>query len=534
MEFDRIVRNGTVVDGTGAPARRADVGIRAGRIGVVGDLAGASSEDDIDARGLTITPGFIDTHAHSDFSPILTGLHPDVRLASIRQGVTTEVCGNCGFTPFPSIGGQAADVHRHVATLFGGHEMSGPLTHATYRGYRDSLEHLKMVGNLAPLVGHGTLRAGAIGFDRREATPGEIELMSRALEEAMDDGAFGLSSGLVYPPGLFSDTEELIALARVAGRHGGIYATHMRDEMDLVDRALDEALRIGRESGAGVQISHHKVAGRANWGRQNQTLRAIEHARATGLDVTLDVYPYTAGSTGLYAVLPPWAFEGGMDAMLARLKEPANRGQIRKDFATGIPGWQNLLSSTGWDAVVLASVVHAPELEGVSIAELAADQGRDEIDIVADLLIDGDASPLIVIHMMAEDDVRSILAQPYAMVGSDGIPLPGKQHPRLAGTFVRALGVYGRETGLLSFEECVRKMTSLPAEKFRLRDRGIVAIGKAADLVVLDPATVIDRATYVDPLLHPSGISHVLVNGEPVIRSGQDSGARAGRILSPV
>jgi dihydroorotase/N-acyl-D-amino-acid deacylase len=389
------------------------------------------------------------------------------------------------------------------------------------------------VTNLATLVGHGTLRAGVVGFADRRAESSELRAMREATARALDDGAVGLSSGLVYAPGSYAPTEEVIELARAAAERGRPYVTHMRNEADNVDAAIDEALRIGVESGAAVQISHHKAAGQKNWGRTAETLAQIDRARRAGIDVTLDVYPYTAGSTILTSLLPPWANDGGIEALLGRLGSAETRERIRRDLSRGLERWQRIVEGEeAWENVRIATAPRHPAYEGRSVAALAEAEGLDAVDFVADLLRAEAGRVTVVLSIMAEEDVQRVLASPLAMIGSDGIPIPGKPHPRWAGTFARVLGRYVRERGLMTLEEAVHKMTGLSAERFGLAGRGRVTEGMVADLVVFDPATVEDAATYYDPLLPPRGVQHVLVNGRFGVRDGTPTGARAGLFLA--
>jgi N-acyl-D-amino-acid deacylase len=520
VEFDVILSGGRVLDGTGTPATTADVGIRDERIEAVGDLSAAVAAEVVDVTGRYVAPGFVDVHAHTDVAYLLSDTHLDVKTAGIRQGVTTEVCGNCGATPFPV----RLDGDDPYLGLF---PEEAQRTWHTVADYRKTMAETPLVANLAPLLGHGTLRAAVMGHADCAPTAEELRDMQRIVEQAMDDGAFGFSSGLIYAPGVFSETEELVALAVIAGRHGRPYTTHMRDEADHLEEAVAEALRIGREADTSVQISHHKAAGRRNWGKSDRTLRAVADARAFGLDVTVDVYPYTAGSTLLGALLPPWVLEGGNKATLQRLADRESREQIKRDYVEGIEGWQNFIELSGWASVVLAG---EPPLAGRSVEEIAADAGRDPVDCVADILLDNPGT-IIVIHMMDEGEVRQIADAPFAMIGSDGIPVPGQQHPRLAGTFARVLNQAARDETRLA--DLVRRMTSLPAQRFNLPDRGVVATGKAADLVVFDAAAVDDNASYEQPLLAPSGIDHVLLAGRLVVRDAAVTDVRAGRVLEP-
>jgi N-acyl-D-aspartate/D-glutamate deacylase len=526
VTFDVVLEGGRVVDGTGGTPFKADVGLVGDRIDAVGDLATADARERIDVTGLAVAPGFIDVHTHSDVAPRLPDDHVELRLAAVRQGVTTEICGNCGFSTFPSGVEHAAAVHRHVRTLFG----ASAVAHSSLDAFREDVSSAGLVTNLGSLVGHGTIRASVLGFENRPPTREEVRESARALEEACEQGALGFSSGLIYAPGVYADTAELVELSRVAAKHGVPYVTHMRDEADGVDASIDEALRIGVESGAAVQISHHKVAGKDNWGRTAETVPRIEAAREHGVDVAFDVYPYTAGSTMLAALLPPWANEGGIEELLARLRDRAARDRLRKDFSEGISGWQNLVGADGWDNVVIATAPTRPQDEGKSVRELAA--GGDEIDAVCEVLLAEDARVTVVVHMMAEEDVERVLASPLAIIGSDGIPLPGKPHPRWTGSFARVLGEYVRRRKLLSLEEAVHKMTGASAARFGLERRGVVAAGAAADIAVFDADAVVDRGTYAAPLTPPVGVRHTLVNGVFALRDGEPTPVRAGRFLS--
>ena len=519
--MDLVIRNGLVVDGSGAPERRADVGVRDGRIEAIGDLGGAAATDTIDASGHVVSPGFIDTHTHGDVAMFLPDDHLDVKTAELRQGVTTEVTGNCGFSPFPADGPHADQVDALMGALIGGGHTWPDL--AAYRAAVNG-----MFANVAPLVGHGSIRAAVLGFADRAPDVDELRAMVRLAQLALEQGAVGISTGLVYAPGVYSKTDELIAIARTLRGTGRPYVTHMRGETDMVVDSVREAIRIGREAGVPVHISHHKASGKDNWGRTAETLALIDQARADGIDVTLDVYPYTAGSTLLHSILPPWAQADGIDAMVARLGDRAARDRIKRDFADGIPGWQNQQRAAGWDGIVIAGCAGRPELEGKRADEL----GQDPADAVFDLIAEQRGRVTMIAHTMREDDVARVIAHPASMIGSDAIPLPGKPHPRLAGTFVRILGQYVRERGVLDLPTAIRKMTALPAERFGLRDRGVLSVGKIADLVVFDPATVLDRATYEQPLLLPIGVRDVVMTGQRVITNGAIGAVRAGAVLA--
>ncbi|MDO3702767.1 D-aminoacylase [Micromonospora sp. C28SCA-DRY-2] len=525
--LDLLVTGGTVVDGSGAPARTADVGVRDGRLLLLPAGSGGAAAEVVDAGGLVVTPGFIDVHTHSDLLAGDDERRAALRLAPLRQGVTTEICGNCGISPFPVPAQRAETVRELVAATF------GPPA-ATYPSFARfaAAQGAGRRNHLAALVGHGTLRAAVVGFAQRRATPDEVRRMGDLLDEALAAGAAGLSTGLIYSPGVNAGTDEVIALARVAAAHGKPYVTHLRDEMSQVESALEEAIEIATAAGAALQVSHHKTAGRHSWGATVRTLARLERARADGLDVRCDVYPYTAGSTALHAMLPPWVIADGVPAMLAALADPAVRDRIRVDLATGLPGWENTVGNGGWDLIRVASAPLSPAVEGHTVADVAAARGVDPVDYVCDLLAAEAGNVTIISHSMREDDVRRVLASPLSMVCSDGVPKPGRPHPRWAGSFARVLGHYVREVGLLDLTEAVHKMTGMPARRFGLRGRGLLADGYAADLVILDPAVAADGATYDDPLAPPRGIHRVLVDGRVVVDGDRVTGARPGRVLA--
>ncbi|MEX2563458.1 MAG: D-aminoacylase [Nitriliruptoraceae bacterium] len=530
---DILLRGGLVVDGTGKAPFEADVAVVDGRITAVGDLSSLAESpgvaEVIDVTGHVVAPGFIDVHTHSDLATFLPEKNQAVTLASVMQGVTTEVTGNCGWTPFPAVPARRDDIARHVASVF------GPAARAfdTLADYREVMAERELPVNFAPLVGHGTIRATVLGFDRIAADDAALTEMGRVLNQALDHGAFGMSSGLVYPPAVYSDRGELVALGEVLARRGSIYTTHMRNEMELVIEAVDEGIDVARRTGVPVQLSHIKVAGKERWGSVDRVLDRIDLARRDGFDVAGDVYPYTAGSTLLRAVLPPWANEGGVAAMLERLGDRAVRDRIAAEYESGLPGWQNFVGAAGWPGITIASAPARTEIEGRSIADLAEEAGKSGAETAADLLVELDGEIVVVLHMMSEGDVQTLLADDGMLIGSDTIPLPGNPHPRTAGTFARVLGHYVRDQQLADLAAMVKRMTSVPAERFRLGRRGTVAEGWIADLVVFDPAAVLDRATYDDPLQSADGIRHVVISGLQVVRDGRDTGARPGTVLEP-
>ncbi|MFI2651779.1 amidohydrolase family protein [Micromonospora fulviviridis] len=525
--LDLLVTGGDVVDGTGSPSRPADVGVRDGRLVLLPPGSRTPAAEVIDATGLTVTPGFIDVHTHSDLLAGDDEQREVLRRAPLLQGVTTEICGNCGISPFPVPSQRAEPVRELIAATFG----PPASAYASFAEFADA-QGVARRNHLAALVGHGTLRAAVVGFAQRRATPAEIQAMCRLLDEALAAGAAGLSTGLIYSPGVNAGTDEVIALARVAAAHGKPYVTHLRDEMSQVESALEEAIEIATAAGSALQVSHHKTAGRRAWGATVRTLARLEQARAGGLDVTCDVYPYTAGSTALHAMLPPWLIADGVPAMLTAAAEPTVRDRIRHDLVAGVPGWENTVGNGGWDLIRVASAPNNPDAQGHTIADLAAARGVDPVDYACDLLAAEHGDVTILSHSMHEDDVRRVLASPLTMLCSDGVPKGGRPHPRWAGSFTRVLGHYVRDVGLLDLAGAAHKMTGMPAHRFGLHGRGLLADGYAADLVVLDPQRVADGATYDDPLAPPQGVRCVLVGGRVVVDGGAVTDARPGRVLA--
>ncbi len=519
--FDWRVRQARILDGSGAPWFRGDVGISDGRIVAVGDLTGAAARSELDAGDQYLAPGFIDAHTHSDFS-----LPRFPRGESrISQGVTTEVGGNCGLTPFPVDADRVDSLRRSSSFMATDLAFDWRST----EDYLRLLEGLPLSHNLVPLVGHGAIRVAVMGYDRREPDADELEGMKRLVAEAMEAGVAGLSSGLIYAPGSFAKTDELVELCRVVGRYGGLYTTHMRNESDGLLESVKEALAIGRQARVPVQISHHKAVGEANWGKVRESLALVDDARARGQDVTLDQYPYTAASTTFSAFLPDWALDGGVVALLDRLQDQATRERIAQETERKSP--------YRWDQVVVAAV-RKPEhrqYEGLTIAEIGKQQGVAAVQAGLGLLLAEGAPFSIVRFGQSEEDVEYVMRHPQVMVGSDGYSISpamgAKPHPRNYGTFPRVLGRYAREKGVVPLEEAIRKMTSLAAQRFGLRDRGLVRPGHVADLVLFDADRVLDTATYAEPHQYAAGIHWTMVRGEMVWREGRDTGAVVGQVL---
>jgi len=536
LSYDLLIKNGRIIDGAGNPWYRGDLAVKEGRIAEIGKPGDAEAERVIDVMGLVVAPGFIDAHSHSDSSTLV---YREME-STLHQGITTVMSGQCGSSLAPVSDEAREEVQRRVdARLPPGIELK--ITWCTFDEYLREEERKGLGANVAHLVGHGALRASGMGLEARGPTKAELGRMKELTAEAMEAGAYGLSTGLIYPPGIFAETAEIIELAKVAAKYGGIYDSHIRGEGKTLMEALREAIEIGEKACIPVQISHHKVASKSIWGKSVETLRMFEEARARGVDVTVDQYPYKAGSTGLMTLLPPWAHSGGNEAALEMLRNPELREQMRREIEEGIPGWENFGGELGWENVYVSSVKtdENKPVEGMSIVEVKEHRGApDEFTALYQLLLEEEGTAGMVIFYGDEGDVRRIMRHPLHMVGTDagscqteGPFCQGKPHPRHYGTYPKILGIYVREEGVLRLEEAVRKMTSFPAQRFGILDRGLLRPGMWADITVIDPETVIDKATYKDPHQYPVGIPHVVVNGELAIDSGEYTGALAGKTL---
>jgi N-acyl-D-amino-acid deacylase len=526
--LDTLIKNGMVVDGTGRAAFEADLGIAAGRIALVAKDIQQDARRTIQAQGLHVAPGFIDPHTHSELALLA---NPRAE-SKIRQGVTTEVIGNCGGSPAP-IAAAAVEEARAEARPLG--------LDVTWTSMVEYLQRLRRPGtavNVVPLVGHNTVRGAVLGFDDVQPTPAQQAEMERLVAEAMEQGARGLSSGLFYPPGFYARTEEVIELARVAARHGGIYASHIRSETNRLFEAMAEAIEIGKRADTQVQVSHLKLEGYRNWEGADRLLAMLEDANSQGVRVGCDQYPYTAGASWLAYILPYWAQAGGTKAVAKRLCDPQVRAQLRIDWAENRAEWEDRGGMSNWADLLITNCVPRPDVQGKTITEIAADEGKDPLEAVLDLIVVSEGQVECVCFGQLEDNVRILMRHPSVVVGSDGESLApygmlsrGKPHPRCYGTFPRVLGRYVREERVLSLEEAVKKMTSTTAQRFGLADRGSIRQGAWADLVLFDAQTVADKATYTDPHQYPVGISMVIVNGVVVIDQGQHTGALPGQVL---
>jgi N-acyl-D-amino-acid deacylase len=530
QDFDIVITHGHIIDGTGSPWYSGDVGIRDGKILAIGNLADASRRQTIDAQGKVVAPGFIDMLGQSELTILV-----DPRLPSkIFQGITTEVTGE---------GGSAAPLNDAILKADGSAYQHYHITAdwRTFRQYFARLENQGMGINLASYVGATQVRRMVLGDDDKQPTPEQLEQMKKLVGEAMRDGAVGVSTSLEYPPAPYAKTEELIALASVASKFGGIYATHMRNESDAILPAIDEALRIGTEAHIPVEIWHIKVAGKENWGRMPEVVAKINAARAQGIDVSANTYAYTAWSNGLSAFIPPWAHDGGDEKLIARLQDPATRARIRQDLLTPSKDWDNEWQEIPGPESIEIAVAQNPKLvplQGKNLAEIAKLWNKDPMDALFDFLIEDKAFTSVVVFGMSEPDVALALQQPWVSIDNDsegtspeGILGQEHPHPRAYGTFPRILRKYVREDKKLTLEDAVRKFSSLPAQRMRFTDRGVLKAGMWADVVVFDPATIHDLATFETPNQLSQGMEYVLVNGVPVIEQGKMTGARPGKVL---
>jgi len=528
--FDIVITNGRIIDGTGSPWYSGDIGIRGGRIAAIGNLSAVPRARTIDAHAMVVAPGFIDMLGQSELTILV-----DPRLPSkIFQGITTEITGEGG-----SVAPLNDAIIREERETYDYYGITPDWR--TFREYFARLEKQHLGINLASYVGATQVRAMVLGAADVQPTQPQFEQMKELVRQAMRDGAVGVSTSLEYPPAPYAKTDELIALAQQASAAGGIYATHMRNESDAILPAIDEALRIAREAHIPVEIWHIKVAGKENWGRMPEVIEKINAARADGIDVTADTYAYTAWSNGMSAFIPPWAHDGGTSRLIQRLKDPATRARIRKDLLTPSKDWDNEWQEiVGPDQVLICTVKDSKllPLQGKTLAEIAKLWNKDPMDALFDLLIADNAFPQVAVFGMSEPDVALALQQPWVSLDNDssgaspeGILGRDHPHPRAYGTFPRILRKYVREEHKLTLEDAIRKFSALPAQRLRLEGRGLLRVGMWADVVIFDPATVRDLATFDNPNQLSQGMVYVLVNGAPVIDNGKMTGALPGKVL---
>jgi N-acyl-D-amino-acid deacylase len=524
--YDILIRGGLLLDGAGHAGVRGDLAIENGRIAAIGAIAGPAQEI-IDAEGLAVAPGFIDIKTHSDFT---LPINPKAE-SKVRQGVTTEIVGHCGFSVAPVLRGKVEMLKDYLSP-------SAPWLPFCETSFPDYLAGFPATSvNAGMLVGHNTLRLMAMGMAERAPSEAELAQMIALLEEALTAGALGLSSGLFTPPGSYAKAGEMIAFGHVLKRHNAGYFTHLRDESNKVLEAVAEAIEVAEQCGVHVEIVHFKCSGTDNWGKAAKALAMIEAAKARGLDVDCDAYPYDAGSNPLKNLLPPWVQAGGVDAMLARLAEQPTREKIRAAIARdGLNNWGRIPS---WDSVTISISPHLPQHAGKTIAALAAEQAADPIDALCDYLMADRGATRVLVASISEHDIRTLIASPHALIGSDGncvapygIVGQGLPHPRFYGTFPRVLSRYVREGHVLPLAAAIHKMTGATARALKLKDRGLLREGYCADVVVFDPNDFADRATYADPHRFPSGTrTSVIVNGSLVVENALHTGALPGKVL---
>ena len=518
--FDLLIKDGKIVDGSGNPWYRGDIAIENGLISKIGRIQ-AKTKEYINADGLVVSPGFIDVHSHSDLVLIT---EPEARI-KIMQGITTEIIGQDGLGEAPIRQDVTAMWRRYLSGLNGDPKIDW--SWKSFGDYLDLLELSKPAVNIGSLVGHGNLRLLAMGMENRKPTSAELEEMKTFLAESMDQGGLGLSTGLIYSPCAYSDTKELIELCKIAAKRGGIFVVHMRNEGDRLLESIHEVVSVGKGSGIPVHISHFKTNGRSNWGRAPLALATVEEARLQGVDVTFDQYPYTAGSTFLGSLLPPWAHEGGVDNLLTRLKD----GETRKKLASYLNKEGDEGSKNEWDRILLTNVQTGgnKRFEGKYISEISENLQKTPAETVLDIVFEEENAATMANFTMHEDDVRTFMRSFLQMVCSDGIVL-GNPHPRAYGSFPRVVGLYVREE-VLRLEEAIRKMTGYPAQRFGLYERGILRPGMAADITIFDAEKIEDTATFENPIQYPRGIEYVIVNGKVTVEKGRHTGMRAGKIL---
>ena len=524
--YDLLIKQVTIIDGTGTPGWKGDVAIKDGVFALIEpSISHIIAKEYISGEGLVLAPGFIDIHCHSDDF----WLEDSFAEIKLQQGVTREVFGNCGVSMAP-MGSVAmlTDFQHALRKIETHYNSNGGFS---FLNYRALLEEKGLYNNVMGLVGHGTIRFAAMGFSDKTPNQSQMEKMKKLLGEAMDQGAIGMSTGLIYAPGIFAQLPELIELSRVVAQKGGFYASHIRNEAEEVLTAIDEAITIGEQAGIPIQISHLKITGNKNWGLVDQVIEKIESARKNGVDLTCDVYPYFSSRTSLTALIPPWAIEGGVEHLLPRLQDTARRKEIIHGIRYGIPGWENMYHNAGWEKITISvfNSAEGKDIEGRTVAEIARDRKTDPFELVLNLIEQEGEGVKIIAETMNEENVATFLKLPFAMVGSDSSFSAGSPHPRLYGTFPRVIRRFVREKKILKLEEAIYKMTGLPARRLKLKNVGLIKRGVQADAVLFDPATICDRATYDDPCKFPSGISKVIVNGQVVINNKVHTEVKAGK-----
>jgi len=523
MGFDLIIKNGTVVDGTGTSGRKVDIGVRGDTIAAIDNFVDDSNSTRLDAGGMVVAPGFVDIHSHSDF---LWLARPESD-SKVLDGVTTEICGNCGMSAFP-LRGKVLERRAQGLSKYG-----IDITWQTAADFFDMAGKASSSINRAFLVGHGNIRACTVEYENRIPTSHELFRMKQDLEAAMIAGAFGMSSGLIYPPGCYAQRDELIEMCKMVADYDGFYSTHIRNEGDTLEEALSEAIDVAGQSDVRLQVSHLKTSGNRNWGKVHAVKGLIERAIDNKVKITCDRYPYTAAATDLDSILPHWVYEGGIEQQILRLKDASLRKRITDELA-------QKEDDSLWDEVMISSVRYEKNrwTVGKTVSEIAQELRKSPIETVFDLLIDEETRVDIFLFSMCEENLERILGWNFVFVGSDssmrsveGVLSEGKPHPRSYGTFSRVLGRFCRDKQLLSLENAIQKMTGLPAQKVGLKKRGLLKEGYFADITIFDPRKVTDRSTFIAPHQYSSGVEHVVVNGQITVNNGKHTGITGGRVL---
>ncbi len=520
--FDLLIKNGKIVDGTGNPWFFGDVAIKESKIERIGVIDSSLAREVIDAKGLVVAPGFVDIHTHSDFVLPLDE-HPQILEPFVHQGITTIVTGNCGYSPAP-VNPETLELLKIQTSFLQGGELQWQWH--DMQGYMDFMEKKGVAYNVVPLVSHGAIRTCVKGLEGGPATDPEKEAMARLVREAMEQGVFGVSCGLIYPPGVYSDTDELIAICRPLRDFGGVFTSHIRGEAKTLLPATEEIIKVGEQTGVGVQHSHLSAFGEEHWPKLDHVLRLHDEARSRGVDITFDVIPYVAANSTLLAIFPSWSIQGGVAKFIERLQDSKVRSRIN-------------IKTTGWENTLIISAGSAAnkQLEGKTLAEIAEDTGKTPFDAAVDLIIQGQGDVMALYFgvsgdLRGDEWLRKTISNPRASINTDAILTgKGRPHPAAYGTFPKVLGYFCRDLGLFTLEEAVRKMTSMSLQRFGIRDRGLIREGCFADITVFDEATVAEKGTYFEPAHYPEGITHVVINGSPVLQDGIYNGKLCGRVL---
>lgn len=526
MTNDVIIKRGNIIDGSGSPGYFADIAVKDGKIAKIGNLDTEDAEQFVNAGGLVVSPGFIDIHAHNDGFIFID----NSAFYKLAQGVTTEISGNCGEGLAPVAKKYQKEIEEYYKSYYPPENFSD---FVSYRYFFQCIEELRKGINVGFHCAHGTLRMAAMGFAERIPDSHELKVMKEYLREGMENGALGLSTGLVYPPGCFAEKDEIIELCKIVGEYDGVYATHLRSEGMYLAESVKEAIEIGKAAGVQIIISHHKALGKTNWGKTKETLQLISEANKEGLRVSLDQYPYTSGCTVLFWTIPVQYTEGGIGKMIERLKDPDTRQAIRKEYFDPDGKWDNPVENIGFGGILVLTAQNVPGAEGKTIEQYAGEISKDPLDTLFDIIIESGGNSIASFDSMCESDLTEVMKHPETMIGSDGIPvMTGENtHPRLCGTFPRILGRYVREKQILGLEDAVRKMTSLPAARAGLGNKGLIREGYDADITVFDKDTIIDRAAFDNFSAEPEGIKYVFVNGKLSLENGRYTHAGSGKLI---